>query len=506
VLWPGDLDPPLAGVRSPFALPAGTLGVLGVVRLTLGVLTGAGLVVAGLSLLVRFRRSEGLELERRRLLWLAIVVIPFPVYVVIAFLSASDHPLLLALATGGFIGLVPVAAGLSIVRYHLYDVERGLSRAVTYLLVSGILAVTFAVVVVTAGRLVGDRGGSSQLPAVLGTLAAVAVAAPAYRAFQEAVDRRFNRRRYDTLRVIRNHVRAPAPQTDVDVVLREALGDPALRTAYWVDGRRQWVSGPGHPVEPAAGDIVIQRHGRPIARIGYDASAVDRELAEAAGAEATPELENAGLRAAVALQLTEVRESRARIAAAQLTERRRIERDLHDGAQQRLLALALQLQAALVNGDAGRLRAEVAAGVGEIRTAVAELRELANGLHPAVLSDSGLAAALDELAARLPLRVELDATDVRFPAPIESTAWFIACEAISNAVKHSGADRIEVDVQARDGLLTLRVADDGCGGADPDGTGLRGIADRAEALGGRLTVSARDGGGTTVTAEMPCAS
>ncbi len=504
LVWPGTVEAPFAGIRSPLALPADALGPLRVIRAGAGVLTGIGLVVAGVSLLVRFRRSRGEE--RRRLLWLAIVVVPLPAYVLVAFLASPDHPLLLAVATSGFISLVPIAAGLSIARYHLYDVERVLSRAVTYLLVSAVLAATFAVVVGTAGRLIGDRTGDSQLPAVLGTLAAVAVAAPAYRAFQEAVDRRFNRRRFDTLRLIRAYVREPSPRITVEAVLRDALGDPALRTVYWVDDRRQWVTGDGRGVRPGEADVLVRRHERPVASIRYDETAVARELVEAAAQEATPELENAGLRAAIALQLTEVRESRARIAAAQLTERRRIERDLHDGAQQRLLALALQLRAAQVNGDVDRLRDAAGAGAEEIQAAVVELRELANGLHPAVLGESGLAAALDDLASRLPVPVELRATEQRFSAQVEATAWFIACEAISNAVKHSGATRIDVDVEAGDSLLTVRVGDDGCGSADPDGTGLRGIADRAEAAGGRLAVRARDGGGTTVTAELPCGS
>jgi signal transduction histidine kinase len=504
LVWPGPLEPPFAGISSPLALPAGALGPLRILRIGTGVLTGLGLVVAGVSLLVRFRRSRGEE--RRRLLWLAIAVVPLPAYVLVAFLASPDHPVLLAAATSGFISLIPIATGLSVVRYHLYDVVRVLSRAVAYLLVSGVLAATFALVVGTAGRLVGDRAGSS-VPAVLGTLAAVAVAAPAYRSFQEAVDRRFNRRRFDTLRVIRAYVRDPSPRTAVETVLRDALGDPGLRAAYWVEDRGQWVTGDGLAVQPGSGEVLVRRYERPVATIRYDSDAATQELVEAAAAEATPELENAGLRAAIALQLTEVRESRARIAAAQLAERRRIERDLHDGAQQRLLALALQLRAAQLNGDVDRLRDAAGAGAEEIQAAVAELRELANGLHPAVLGESGLAAALDDLASRLPVPVRLHAAvDRRYPAQVEAAAWFIACEAISNAVKHSGSDRIEVFVAARDGMLVLRVGDDGCGGADRFGSGLRGIADRAEAAGGRLRVDSRDGDGTTVTAELPCGS
>ncbi len=463
----------------------------------LGGLTAAGLVAGGFSLLVRFRRSRGTE--RRQLLWLAVAVVPLPVFVALAFYAADDHPVLLAIATSGFVVLIPVAAGLSIVKYHLYDVERVLSRAVTYLLVSGVLVFAFAAVVITAGRVVGGRTDSA-IPAVLGTAVAVVLAGPAYRSFQEAVDRRFNRRRFDTLRLVRDYVREPTAQ-GVEDVLRGALGDPGLRAAYWVDDRKQWVTQAGQPVETGPDEIEVRRLGRAVARIGV-ASAVDRELAEAACGEALPELENAGLRAAISLQLVEVQESRARIAAAQLTERRRIERDLHDGAQQRLLALALNLRAAQVNGRA--LPEAVDLAIAELQGAVGELRELANGLQPALLSDAGLGAAIDDLATRLPLPVEVRATDQRFPGPVEATAWFVVCEAITNAVKHADATRVDIEVTSAAGVLVVRVCDDGRGGADADGSGLRGIADRAEALGGSLHVAERTGGGTIVTGELPC--
>jgi signal transduction histidine kinase len=467
LLWPDTGEPPFDQVRSPLALPAGWLPVMRVVRLAFGVATAAGLVLAGGSLLVRFRRSRGTE--RRQLLWLAIAVVPLPAFVVLAFYASPDQPLLLALATGGFIGLIPFAAGLSVARYHLYDVERILSRALAYLLVSGVLALTFGAVVVAAGQAIGGRLGDSSIPAVLGTLVA-----------------------------------DPSPDTTIEAVLREALGDPTLHAAYWVAERDQWVSGDGSPVTPEPDDLPVTRQGRAVARVRYDAGALDRELVVATVAEATGELENAGLRAKLSGQLAEVRDSRARIATAHLTERRRIERNLHDGAQQRLLALALQLRAAQVNGAPDRLGEAVGAGIEELQTAVVELRELANGLHPTVLREAGLGPAIEDLVARFPVSVVLRAVDRRFPPEIEATAWFIACEAVANAVKHAAAARIEVDVSAENGRLVVRVADDGVGGADPTGSGLRGIADRAEAAGGSLTV--RDGDGTTVIGELPCGS
>ena len=241
-----------------------------------------------------------------------------------------------------------------------------------------------------------------------------------------------------------------------------------------------------------------------MARIDVDRTRTDRELVEAAAGAAIPELDNARLRAAISLQLVEVNESRARIAAAQVAERRRIERNLHDGAQQRLLAMAFQLQAAHVNGDVERLREAVAEGVEQAQAAVLELRDLANGLHPPVLSDGGLAAALDDLVERTPVRVDVRATQARFPPEVEATAWFIVCEAVTNAQKHGAASHVAVEGAEDDGWLTVSVPDDGCGGADPDGRGLRGVHDRAEAAGGALEVRSGPESGTTVRGRLPC--
>jgi signal transduction histidine kinase len=289
----------------------------------------------------------------------------------------------------------------------------------------------------------------------------------------------------------------------IDDVLRQAVAQPGLQVAYWVEDRHQWVTAAGHPVEPAEDSIEVRREGRPVARVTPPPDA-DEHLVTAAAREALPELDNARLRAAITLQLVEVQESRSRIAAAQLEERRRLERNLHDGAQQRLLATALNLQAAQMNGEPARLRQAVAAGIDEIRVAVADLRALAHGLHPTVLDDGGLIAALEDLVARTP-SVHLRAAEARFPTDVEVTAWYIACEAIANAAKHAEASSIAVTVHRDDsGALVLEVDDDGIGGADPAGRGLRGIADRAGAAGGTLTVSARPAGGTAVMARLPC--
>jgi len=171
-----------------------------------------------------------------------------------------------------------------------------------------------------------------------------------------------------------------------------------------------------------------------------------------------------------------------------------------------LLALAAQLQAALLNGEPHRLRTALEFGVAESRTAVLELRELANGLHPSVLSDGGLEAALEDLAGRLPITVLVDLPDHRYPEQVEAAAWFVVCEAVANAVKHAGAARVDVQVAHVDGALHLAVVDDGRGGADPAGRGLRGLADRTEAAGGQLLVLPGHLGGTRIEAVLPCGS
>ena len=500
----GPLDEaPFASVDNPWGelLPGAHL-----VRAPAGIATNLLLVACAASLFVRFLRSRGDE--RRRLLWVAVVVVLVPPFVALMWFAAvTDDDVLLEVAAGVFVAMVPVSAALAITRYHLYDVERVLSRAVVYVLLSGALASTYAFVVVLVGNGIGGLAGTSTVSVALATLAAAGVARPLHGVVQDAVDRRFSRRRYDALRSVRAHVEAPEPDVSVEQVLRLALDDPSLSVAYWVGDRAQWVTGEGRDA-PAPSDaaVTVRRAGRTVAALTAEPRAADQELLRAVLREAEPALESTGLRAAVQLQLQEVRASRTRIATAQMLERRRIERDLHDGAQQRLLALAAQLQAALINGEPARQRAALARGVEQSRAAVQELRALANGLHPAVLTDGGLGAALDDLATRLPVRVLLDEPDRRWPIQVEATAWFVACEAVTNAVKHAGATNVSVVVRRDGDALLLRVEDDGRGGADANGRGLRGLADRVEAVGGRLIVATSAGHGTTVEAVLPCES
>jgi signal transduction histidine kinase len=502
-------DPPYEGLRNPWAVRS----IAGLVDAVAGVgiaLTMVGLVAAAVSLVVRFRRAEGPH--RQQLRWMAVIAVPLPALVMTSFVaSQNDLPEVRTIATGGYVALLPIAAGLSVQRYRLYDVERILSRATGYVLSSVVLASLYGAVVATVGRTVGRVVDDSVLPAVVATVATVSAAAPLHRWLQDVIDRRFDRRRYDAHRLVRDHVRASVPARSIEATLADALGDPTVTVAYWIAAHRQWVSAGGQPATIDTGDIEVSRDDEPVARIRADPTVVDSRLAHELAAEALPELDNVRLRAEVALQLEEVRDSRARIVAAQAVERHRIERNLHDGAQQRLLALAMQLRAAQLQHhpaeDEGETERTVFdRAVAELGTAVRELRDLANGLRPAELADGGLVTALDDLAGRIPLAVELDLSATRFEPAIEEALWFVACEAAANAVKHAAAGALRISLSHDGASVRLVCADDGAGGADPDGSGLRGIADRVEAVGGSLRVDSSAGCGSTIEAVLPCVS
>ena len=216
------------------------------------------------------------------------------------------------------------------------------------------------------------------------------------------------------------------------------------------------------------------------------------------------------LNAELHVRLEELAASRARIVTAGDVERRRLERNLHDGAQQRLVTLSLSLRRAVrkIDSDPAAARTDLANASEDLALALEELRELARGLHPAVLSDRGLRAAVEMLADRVPVRVEIaDMPDERLPEPIEAGAYYLIAEALTNVTKYAQASTVRVRVTASEASVVVAVSDDGVGGADPaGGTGLRGLADRVEALGGSLEVVSPEGGGTTLRAEIPLAT
>ena len=231
------------------------------------------------------------------------------------------------------------------------------------------------------------------------------------------------------------------------------------------------------------------------------------ELLRSVAAAAGLAMENERLQAQLRARVEELRASRDGIVEAGTAERRRLERNLHDGAQQRLVALSLTMRLAQVNvhKDPQKAEAMLAAAHEELTLALGELRELARGIHPAVLSDRGLGAALEALAGRAPIPVELaEVPDDRLPEPIEAAAYFVVAEALTNVVKYAHASQATVSVERVNGHAIVEIADDGIGGADPDrGSGLRGLADRVSALDGRMRLDSPAGAGTRLRAEIP---
>jgi signal transduction histidine kinase len=308
---------------------------------------------------------------------------------------------------------------------------------------------------------------------------------------------------------------AQAEPGDVRVPLARALGDPSLDLVYWVPTAGRYVDRGGTPRElPAPGEgraaTVVERGGLPIAAILHDpALSENAELVRSVASAAALAIENERLHADLQARLAELRASRTRLVEAGDRERRRIERNLHDGAQQRLVSVAMTL--GLAHARARRQPDEVAALLEEARSALAlamdELRELSQGIHPGVLTERGLDAAVDELAGSAPLPVTVDGTvGRRLPEGVEGAAYFLVSESLANAAKHSHASSVRLAVALLGDRVVLRVEDDGIGGADPArGSGLRGLVDRIEALGGTMSVSSPPGRGTVLQAELPCA-
>jgi signal transduction histidine kinase len=291
--------------------------------------------------------------------------------------------------------------------------------------------------------------------------------------------------------------------------LADALGDPSLAVAYWLPESERYVDAQGRPFARAAGAWTdVELHGRRIAALVHDDALADEpQLVRAAGSAAALALENQRLSAELRARIEELRASRARLVDAGDAERRRLERNLHDGAQARLVALGLKLRLARRAVDDGsRAAALLDESAAELKESLDELRELARGIHPAVLTDRGLDAALRSLAARAPVSVDV-AGDVPadLPAAVETAIYFAVAEALTNVAKYAQASAATVTVARTGGRVVAEVADDGRGGADAArGSGLRGLADRVAALDGKLTLSSPPGAGTRVRVEIPC--
>ena len=500
-----DVDRPLPGLPGVFGLlwPLAFLGML------------AGLLAGVQAVRVRFRRATGIE--RLQLKWLAYTAVLVPATLLVCVAGA--------LATGSgddgdvftalfffMLGAIPTSVGVAVLRYRLYDIDRVINRTLVYGVLTLLLAGAYAATTLLVGT---GLGSGSAWPTAVATLLVAVAFRPLRARVQDAVDRRFSRARYDArTRIVGflEDLRAgrAAPE-EVEPVLREVLSDPRLELRFFLPESELYVDARGRPADdqPEDGRVrtPVTRAGLPLGMVLHSPVDEERpglleEVVEAAGLA----IEIARLRVELRRQLDEVEASRARIVSAGYEERRRLERDLHDGAQQRLISIGLALRHAQHElGDSPEKAGESIDGaVREIDVAAGELQELARGVRPAQL-DAGLTPALRELAARAPLPVQVRANGERFPQELEAAAYFIASEGLTNAVKHSAARQVTLSAERLNGTLAISISDDGIGGAAPNGgSGLRGLADRAAAHGGTLAIESERDHGTVLTVELPC--
>jgi len=486
--------------------------------LLLGML--ASLFAGALSIGIRLRRSTGVE--RLQTMWLAWAGALVPVVLLLCILSGLlgyalgvtfvdwvVFPLLLGLWVA-----TSAAVGVAVTRHGLYAIEGLVNRTLVYVTLTTLLVAAYAGITIGLGVLVG---GDSPWVIALATLAVALAFRPLRARIQDLVDRRYRRARYDGVRLVRafeddvrDGLRAPE---EIGAVVAAALGDPLAELLFWLPESGAFARAGGEIVAELPRDERARRELRRddarTAVLLHDPSLLQRrDLLDGVLAAAALSVEMARLRVEVRIQLAEVQASRTRIVEAGYEERRRLERDLHDGAQQRLVSLGVQLrrlQLALPRG-AEVLSPALDQAVAEVGAAIVDLRQIAAGVRPARLDD-GLAAALQDLARTSPVPVEVDASSERAPASVEAAAYFVACEALTNAVKHGSPSKVAVRAVRENGALHVSVDDDGVGGAVVRrGSGLAGLRDRVAAHGGTFALASPQGGGTRLEVAIPCES
>jgi signal transduction histidine kinase len=476
----------------------------------------ASLFAGALAVILRFRRSVGVErLQMKWLVWGAsLIPLVLPLDIVMSSWFGGGGAKTFALLLVAQFAFV-AAIGIAVVRYRLYAIERLVNRTLVYVTLTLLLLAVYAAITIGLGVVVG---GDSAWVVALATLVVALAFRPMRARIQDLVDRRYRRARYEGVRRVRafeDEVRdgARAPE-EIGVVLADALQDPLAEIFFWIPETGAYADTTGDRLDELPHDErarrEIQRDDTRTAVLLHDPALVERrDLFDGILAAAALSIEMARLRVEVRLQLAEVQASRARIVEAGYEERRRLERDLHDGAQQRLVSLGVQvrrLQLSLPPDAALILSPALDRIVAEVGEAIADLRQIAAGVRPARLDD-GLAAALRDLARTSPVPVDVDASGERAPASVEAAAYFVACEALTNAVKHGSPSKVTVRAVQDNGTLHVTVADDGVGGAVVRrGSGLAGLRDRVAAHGGTLEIVSPRGSGTRVEVAIPCGS
>jgi signal transduction histidine kinase len=499
--------PPLQDLARPFPPPPIWLEALGAAAF---LATLAAALASAVSVVQRYRR--GSAVARAQIKWLAIGglgVVLYP-FVCLAEIVVTGGPGWISALVGvsGLVG-IPAATAIAILRHDLYDVDRAIAGTVAWGVLSAALIAVYAVTLVVTGVVIGR---DSPLAAAGATAVAALGLSPLRQRLQRAVDRRLYPRRraaFEALDALYRDASAGRAQPEaLQAVLRTALRDDGLVVGYRVPGSEEFVGPAGRHVA-SDGAIPIELDGEAIGvvvptDIG-DSRAASADLLREVARRSTALVEVVRLRLALSQALREAEASRARLVHVGYEERRRLERDLHDGAQQRLVSLGMAIRVAQRHLGDGTVdvRGLLDESVEQLSAAVAELRQLAHGIRPSSLDD-GLEAAVAHLVQSIPVTVEADVVAGRLPDDVATTAYFVISEAVTNAVKHASANRIGLHVARADGRLVVRVSDDGRGGAKvlPGSA----IADRVAALGGSLAVESPIGRGTIIEAALPCAS
>ncbi len=535
--WGGDVNQTWIG--PPFG--GDLLGIAVVLSPLFFFLLSILMVSSALAVVLRYRRGDAVT--RQQLKWLALAALVLMLFVVSRIATEGSMATTIGSMSEIVVSLgfafVPVSVAIAIVRHGLYDIDVVLSRTIVFVTLAAFITALYAVTVVGVGSLIGDP---TNLALTIGATALVAVLfEPARARVQHWANRAVYGRRatpYEVLAAVVDDLPTGAASDDQLGRLAALLADGtgARHATIWVevDGAlRAAACAPSHDpaahpaVTCAAGgqvDLPQATHAEPVVLDGdllgalsfergrdYPVTPHDRALLAQMAGQASLVLGHARLRARLRERVEELRVSRQRLVAAQDEARRKLERDLHDGAQQQLVALKVKLGLArriAVKEEAG---ATVTGLLEELSDAadgaVESLRSLARGLYPPLLEAEGLERALATQAQRSPVPIDLRTEGLgRYERQVETTVYFCVLEAVRNAIAHAGATRLEVRLDDAGGDLRFRVTDDGCGfdpAAVTDGLGLTTMGDRVDALGGSLAIEARVGGGTRVVGEVP---
>ena len=538
ILTPGRIEfrPEPAGVENPLGVEslAPLLDVL--VPICLGLLPCC-MIAAAVALVLRYRRARGTE--RLQLKWLttagAVVAALFLIGIVLSVPAVRDGlgigdtamDVIDTVSLLSFL-LIPAAVGIAVSRHGLYGIDVVISRALSVGVLGVFITGVYVAIVVGIGALIGQQGPSVALSVV-----ATAVVAVAFQPVRERVQRWVNRlvygeraTPYEVLADFASRVTGRYTTAELLPRLAQTVSDGlgGARVEVWVRAGDELVREVSWPTEADTagpvpvidateldlpGDRVIPvRHRDEL----LGALAVTKPAGETITPPEDAMLEQVATQAGLVLRnlrlIDDLKGSRVRLVASQDAERRRLERNLHDGAQQSLVSVALLTRMAAARASDPDLKKSLSEAGEQLQAAIDELRELARGIHPVVLTERGLGPALTSLAERstVPVIVETDLRD-RLPESVEATLYLVAAEAIRNAAEHAEASRVQVSTTLADGAVTLEITDDGAGGADDAlGTGLRRLADRVAAVDGAIDVHSPQGAGTRITCRVPVAA